>query len=174
MPAIAAAVREALGSEDPKAVLRRADRERRQLAEVAASRLGGKTVVTISNSSLVARAVLKARPPQTEVVLQDADDEGRLLVAELHLNGLAARTVSLGEVAAEIAVIGSDAVFDDGAFVNRRGTASLIERMRTLPVLVLTERWKRVPGPAPLEWPEADLFEIVQPADNVVLLAVSR
>jgi translation initiation factor 2B subunit (eIF-2B alpha/beta/delta family) len=171
MPAIAAAVREALNSEDPRAVLRRADAERRRIAELAAGRLRGKRVATISNSSLVARALLNGRPPQTEVVIQAPGDEGYLLLAELQANGLATRATTLEAVAAEAAIVGCDAIFDDGVFVNRRGTADLVRRMEGRPVLVLAERWKRVPGRAPGEWPEPDLFEIVPPAGNVVLVS---
>lgn len=171
MPAIAAALNEALESGDPKAVLRRADAERRRVAEMAARKLKGWKVATISNSSLVARALLNARPLLTQVVLGDERDEGALLLAELHANRVPAVGVDIGSVAAEIAVVGCDAVFDDGTFVNRRGTAALVKHLHPRPVLVLTERWKRVSGPPPIEWPEPDLFEIVAYEENVELLS---
>jgi translation initiation factor 2B subunit (eIF-2B alpha/beta/delta family) len=174
MPAIAAAVREALESGDAEAVLKSADGERRRLAQSAAQRLRGRTVATISNSSLVARTLLNARPPLTQVVVQGEDDEGTLLLAELHATGLAAVAVDIGALEAGIAVTGCDAHFDDGTFVNRRGTATLVSRMHPRPVLVLTERWKHVSGPAATRWPEPDLFELVAPADNVELLGLSR
>jgi translation initiation factor 2B subunit (eIF-2B alpha/beta/delta family) len=160
-----------LSSEDPRAVIRRADAERRRIAEHAAGRLRGTTAATISNSSLVARALLKARPPRTEVVIQGPDDEGHLLLAELQANGLAASATTLRTVAAEVAIVGCDALFDDGLFVNRRGTADLIATMEERPVLVLAERWKRVTGKAPATWPEPDLFEIVDPGGNVVVVS---
>jgi hypothetical protein len=71
--------------------------------------------------------------------------------------------VSFAELDAEIAVVGCDAVFDDGSFVNRRGTKALVER---LPTLVLVDRWKRIGGPPPHSWPMPELFELV-PGDTV-------
>jgi translation initiation factor 2B subunit (eIF-2B alpha/beta/delta family) len=170
MPAIAAAVEAALESGDVAAVLRRADAERRRVAERAAARLRGRIVATISNSSLVTRALIKARPRRTEVAVEGERDEGHLLLSELRANGLPCVLASVVDLDAEIAAVGCDAVFPDGAFVNRRGTAALVARMAPRPVLVLTERWKRVEGPAPAEWPEPDLFEIVSPAANIELL----
>src|SRR5215831_9933050 len=76
MPAIAAAAREALAGGDVRAVLRRADAERRRVAAAAADALRGHDVVaTISNSSLVARALVLTRPALVEVVIEDAEDE---------------------------------------------------------------------------------------------------
>src|SRR5215470_17936096 len=70
MPALAAAAHEALAAGDVQAVLRRADAERRLVAAAAAERLRGvDRVATISNSSLVARALVLARPPLVEVVV---------------------------------------------------------------------------------------------------------
>jgi hypothetical protein len=117
--------------------------------------------------------LLKARPPLTQVVLRGEEDEGRVLLAELRATGLVAAGVDIGEVDAEIAVVGCDAYFDDRTFVNRRGTAALVNRLHPRPVLVLTERWKRIAGPTPGRWPEPDLFEIMAPAENVDLLGLS-
>src|SRR5215472_6344407 len=84
MPALAAAAREALTRKDVRAVMRRADAERRDVAAEAADRLRGRDVVaTISNSSLVARALVLLRPPLVEVVVAGEGDEGHLLLAEL-------------------------------------------------------------------------------------------
>ena len=173
LPAIAAAVEEAITAGDPRSVLRRADAERRRVADLAARRLREKVVATISNSSLVARALIVARPPNTLVVVEGPDDEGHLLVAELRASRLGVEAVGLDEVAAGIGVVGCDALFDGGAFVNRRGTAALARRLRPRPVLVLAERWKRVSGEAPEEWFEPELFEVVAPAANLALI-VSR
>src|SRR5258708_40375481 len=118
MPAIAAAAREALAAGDVRVVLRRADAERRRVAAAAADRLRGEALVaTISNSSLVARALVLARPAMVEVVVEDADDEGHLLLAELAATGIAARTVV--RPAALLAVVGCDAVVAASRLVNR-------------------------------------------------------
>lgn len=164
MPALAAAAREALTRRDVRAVLRRADAERRGVAAAAADLLRGRgAVATISNSSLVARALVLLRPPLVEVVVGAERDEGHLLLAELAATAVAARAVR--QPAASVAVVGCDAVFGDGGFVNRLGTGRLVA---TLPeVLVLTERWKRVGGPTPDTWPASDLFEVVAPSPNV-------
>lgn len=69
MPAIAAAVGEALADGDVREVLRRADAERRRVAATAAARLSGRRVATLSNSSLVTRALVLAQPEQVEVVV---------------------------------------------------------------------------------------------------------
>jgi hypothetical protein len=167
MPALAAAAHEALAAGDVQAVLRRADAERRAVAAAAAERLRDEErVVTISNSSLVARALVLARPPLVEVVVENERDEGHLLLAELAATGIAARAVA--RPTARVAVVGCDAVFADGGFVNRRGTARLVGRLPQ--VLVLTERWKHVGGPTPAAWPAPELFEIVRPSPNVRLV----
>src|SRR5215472_3174579 len=77
MPALAAAAREALAAGNVRAVLRRADAERRRVAAEAAARLRGEErVATISNSSLVARTLVLLRPPLVEVVVHGGGDPG--------------------------------------------------------------------------------------------------
>jgi translation initiation factor 2B subunit (eIF-2B alpha/beta/delta family) len=167
MPALAAAAREALGAGDVQAVLRRAAAARRRVAAEAADRLRGEDrVMTISNSSLVARALVLLRPPLVEVLVEDDRDEGRLLLAELAATDIAAAAVR--RPSARVAVVGCDAVFADGGFVNRRGTSRLVAEARE--VLVLAERWKRVEGPTPAAWPVPELFELVRPSPNVRLV----
>jgi hypothetical protein len=164
MPALAAAAREALAAGDVRAVLRRADAERRRVAAEAAGLLHGREVVaTISNSSLVARALVLLRPQLVEVVVAGEGDEGHLLLAELAATGVPARAVA--RPAARVAIVGCDAVFADGGFVNRLGTARLVAELPE--VMVLTERWKRVGGPTPAAWPAPELFEVVRPSPNV-------
>jgi len=164
MPALAAAAREALAGGDVRVVLRRADAERRQVAAEAADRLrGAEVVATISNSSLVARALVILRPPLVQVVVEGEHDEGHLLLAELAAAGVPARAVT--RPTAPVAVVGCDAVFADGGFVNRLGTARLVAQVPQ--VLVLTERWKRVGGPTPAAWPAPELLEVVPPSRNV-------
>ncbi|HUY74411.1 MAG TPA: hypothetical protein VMW11_07855, partial [Candidatus Dormibacteraeota bacterium] len=163
MPAIAAAISEAMESGDMRAVIRRADAERRRVARSAIRALARRRVATISNSSLVARALVYASPASVQVVVYGPADEGHLLVSDLLAAGLRASPATLAEFEAEIAVVGCDAVFDDGTFVNRRGTRALVDR---LPTLVLVDRWKRVGGPAPASWPRPELFELI-PGDRV-------
>jgi translation initiation factor 2B subunit (eIF-2B alpha/beta/delta family) len=163
MPAIAAAVAEATAVGDVRAVIRRADAERRRVARSAMRALRRRRVATISNSSLVARALVYASPIHVQVVVFGPADEGHALVSDLRAAGLNAEPVALAELEADIAVVGCDAVFDDGSFVNRRGTKSLVE---LLPTLVLVDRWKRIGGPAPQSWPKPELFELV-PGDRV-------
>jgi hypothetical protein len=163
MPAIAAAVHEALAAGNVREVIRRADAERRRVARSAMRALRRRRVATISNSSLVARALIYASPIATQVVVRGPADEGHALVADLRAAGLSAGPVSLAELDADIAVVGCDAVFDDGSFINRRGTRALVER---LPTLVLIDRWKRIGGPPPRSWPMPELLELV-PGDSV-------
>jgi translation initiation factor 2B subunit (eIF-2B alpha/beta/delta family) len=168
MPALAAAAADAVAAGDVRTVLRRADTERRLVAAAAAERLRGEgRVATISNSSLVARALVRARPPLVEVVVDGPRDEGSLLVAELTATGITA--IAVGRPTAGIAVVGCDAVFADGGFVNRRGTRRLADGIPE--VLVLVERWKRVDGPTPDTWPNPELFEVVPPLDGVRLVS---
>jgi translation initiation factor 2B subunit (eIF-2B alpha/beta/delta family) len=167
MPALAAAAREALAAGDVQTVLRRADAERRSVAALAADLLrGDERVATISNSSLVARALVLLRPPLVEVLVENERDEGHLLLAELAATGIAAQAVR--RASARAAVVGCDAVFADGGFVNRRGTSRLVAEVRR--VLVLTERWKRRDGPTPAAWPAPELFEVVRPSPGVRLV----
>jgi translation initiation factor 2B subunit (eIF-2B alpha/beta/delta family) len=168
MPALAAAAGEVLAAGDVRAVLRRADAERRRVAAAAAERLRGHDrVATISNSSLVARALVVARPPLVEVVVEDEHDEGHLLLAELAATRISASAVARAR--ASIAVVGCDAVFEDGGFVNRRGTARLVADVPE--ALVLTERWKAVAGGTPAAWPNPDLFEVVPPGPRLRLVS---
>jgi Initiation factor 2 subunit family len=166
MPALAAAAQEALAAGDVPSLLRRADAERRRVAAAAADRLRGEErVATISNSSLVARALVLLRPSLVEVVVEDDRDEGHLLLGELGAAGIPARPVRQPD--ARVAVVGCDAVFADGGFVNRRGTGRLVSGVAE--VLVLTDRWKRLDGPTPPAWPEPELFEVIPPTPKVRL-----
>lgn len=168
MPALAAAAADALAAGDVPSVLRRADAERRSVAALAAERLRtAPMVATISNSSLVARALVLARPALVEVVVEDERDEGHLLLAELAATGVQARPVAAPS--APLAVVGCDAVFRDGGFVNRRGSGRLVAEVPE--VLVLTERWKRIAGPTPASWPNPDLFEVIPPGAGVRLVS---
>ncbi|HET7419013.1 MAG TPA: hypothetical protein VFL27_01375 [Candidatus Dormibacteraeota bacterium] len=163
MPAIAAAVREAMESGDSRAVIRRADAERRRVARAAMRTLRRRRVATISNSSLVERALVYASPLLVQVVVEDAGDEGHVLVANLTAGGIHAIAVPFTALDADVAVVGCDAVFDDGTFMNRRGTLALVTRM---PALVLVDRWKRVGGPAPDASRVPEPFELI-PGDRV-------
>jgi len=158
MPSIAAAVNEALAEGDVRRVIRRADAERWRVARAAMRSLRRRRVATISNSSLVARALVYASPTHVQVVVSGPKDEGHLLVRDLVAAGIAAEAVPLTRLDAEIAVVGCDAVFDDGSFINRRGTRQLVDR---LPTLVLADRWKRVGGPPPPTWPLPERFELI-------------
>ena len=163
MPAIKLAIAEALAEGDVRQVIRRCDAERRRVARSAMRSLARRRVVTISNSSLVSRALVYANPSQVQVVVDGPEDEGHLLVADLGAAGISATAVRLQEADGEIAVVGCDAVFDDGTFVNRKGTRALVERF---PTLVLVDRWKRIGGPAPDAWLLPCLFELV-PGERV-------
>jgi hypothetical protein len=163
MPAIAGAVSEALAAGDVRLVIRRADAERRRVARAAMRSLRRRRVATISNSSLVARALVYSSPLFVQVLVDGPADEGHALVADLRAAGLRADPASLADLDAEVAVVGCDAVFDDGSFINRRGTAALVDRF---PTLVLVDRWKRVGGPRPKRWPHPELFELI-PGDRV-------
>lgn len=163
LPAIEAAVAEALEAGDVRAVIRRADAERRRVARAAMRVLRRKRVATISNSSLVERALVYASPLSVQVMVSGPGDEGHVLVANLKADGVKAVAADLAEIVAEIAVVGCDAVFDDGSFINRRGTLALADRF---PTIVLVDRWKRIGGPPPKTWPSPDLFELV-PGDRI-------
>jgi len=171
MPAIAAAVDEVLRESDVRAVLRRADSARQRVVAEALPRLSAhRRVATISNSSLVTRLLLSARPASTVIAVEDPGDEGWLLVAELRAVGLEAQVASMDDVDADVTVVGCDAIFDDHGFVNRRGTSRLLARMGARPAIVLGEPWKVVPGPSPVRWHEPERFEVVAPPGNVVIL----
>jgi translation initiation factor 2B subunit (eIF-2B alpha/beta/delta family) len=171
MPAIAAAVDEALREGDVRAVLRRADAARRRVVAEALRELGAhRRVATISNSSLATRLLVSARPVYTVVAVEDQGDEGWLLLAELRAVGLEAQAAPVDDVDADVAVVGCDAIFDDHGFVNRRGTSRLLARMGAHPAIVLGEPWKVVPGPSPPSWPEPERFEVVAPTGNMTIL----
>lgn len=160
LPAIAAAVSEAMADGDVRATIRRADAERRRIARAAARSLHRRRVATIGNSALVARALVYGGPAAVQVVVGREDgDEGRLLSADLRAAGLFVETLTLDAVEADLAVVGCEAVFDDGTFAARRLTRQLVER---LPTLVLVDRWKRVHAPPPAGWP-GERYELIPP-----------
>jgi len=163
MPSIAAAVNEALEEGDVRRVIRRTDAERQRVARAAMRTIRRRIVATISNSSLVARALVYAGPRSVQVVVSGPRDEGHLLVSDLRAAGHSIVAIPMSRLDAEVAVVGCDAVFDDGSFINRRGTRQLVDR---LPTLVLADRWKRIGGPPPTSWPAPERFELI-PGDRV-------
>ncbi len=163
MPAISSAVTEAMNTDDIRATIRRADSERRRVARAAARSLHRRRVATMSNSALVARALVYGGPSRTQVVVASRDDEGWHLAADLRTTGLEVEVVGLDHVDAEVAIVGCEAVFADGTFIARRGTRALVDR---LPTLVLADRWKRLDTMPPARWPSSDRFEMV-PGDEV-------
>ncbi|HEV3233012.1 MAG TPA: hypothetical protein VG329_00505 [Candidatus Dormibacteraeota bacterium] len=170
MPAIGEIAREGAGVPQPPLLLRHLEAEHARVAAEAAISIGdGAVVATISNSSMVARVLRLARPSLVQVHVSGLSDEGYELVSALAAEDIAAAAVPVGSdsPAADLAVVGCDALFDDGGFVNRRGTADLVAAMAPRPTLVLGDRWRQVPGATPPGWPEADAFEVVPPRDTV-------
>jgi hypothetical protein len=173
MPLIGIAVSLALQIGDPEAVIKRLERERRKVAERAAEALVGYTSgVTISNSSAVANALRLSAIRNTQVVVAGPADEGYAMVKLLRRAGISAKAVSVGESDAAIGLVGCDALFTDGSFVNRLGTAELARQLAPRVVLVLAESLKWVDHAAPTAWPEPELFEIVRPAANIQIISV--
>ena len=162
LPAIGAAVKEALADGDVRATIRRADAERRRIARAAARSLHRRRVATISNSALVARALVYGGPARTQIVVAGSDDEGWSLAVDLRTAGLQVDVISLKQLDAELAVVGCEAVFSDGTFVARSGTRALVE---LLPTLVLVDRWKRIDSMPPPNWPAPDRYEMVRGGD---------
>jgi translation initiation factor 2B subunit (eIF-2B alpha/beta/delta family) len=171
MPAIATIAREAARLQDPLDLLVEIEAEHEGVARDAAALVpGNASVATISDSSLVERVLRRAAPARVVVGVAGATDEGHQLVARLRAAGLDAFALSLAELDADLAVIGCDAIFDDGGFVNRAGTAVLITRLSKRPVIVVGDRWRRVAGPTPALWSEPELFEPVRGAANIAVL----
>jgi translation initiation factor 2B subunit (eIF-2B alpha/beta/delta family) len=133
--------------------------------------VGYTSVVTISNSSTVADALKLAALPLITVVVASPADEGHAMVSTLREAGMAAEAVAPGHFDADVGLVGCDAVFTDGSFVNRRGTADLAARLMPRVVFVLADPLRRLDHEAPDTWPEPDLFEIVPSAVNIRILA---
>ena len=172
MPLIANAVRLALEIGDPQIVLTQLGLERQRVAKRAAAALIGYTSgVTISNSSAVADTLKSAGIHSMKVVVAGSDDEGHAMVRILRRAGMSAKAVLVSDSDADIGIVGCDAVFTDGSFINRRGTAELARRLRPRVLLVLAESLKRVDHAAPETWPEPELFELVRPSANIQILA---
>jgi translation initiation factor 2B subunit (eIF-2B alpha/beta/delta family) len=171
MPAIGAVALEAAGLDDPRRLLGEIETDHDRVTAAAAALLEPAGVVaTISDSSLVERVLLAARPRAVQVCVDSPQDEGHNLVGRLRQAGLKVQAAGLAELAADAAVVGSDAVFEDGGFVNRRGTAALVTALAPRATVVVGDRWRRVPGPSPSEWPEPDLFEVVPLAPSLRLV----
>jgi translation initiation factor 2B subunit (eIF-2B alpha/beta/delta family) len=171
MPAIAAIAREAAALQNPDDLLIEIESEHERVANYAERLLAGVTsAATISNSSLVERVLLRARPRRIVVGVADAADEGHRLVARLRAAGLDVRAASIDAMEADLVLVGCDAIFEDGGFVNRLGTATLVARFADRPVIVVGDRWRRMSGPTPGVWPEPELFEPVRPAPNIEIV----
>jgi translation initiation factor 2B subunit (eIF-2B alpha/beta/delta family) len=171
MPAIGSIARHAARLDDPNEVLVQVEAEHRHVADHALTLMTGvSSVATISNSSLVERLLLRGRPDRTSVAVTGEADEGHLLVGRLRHVGLDALAVAMSDLDAEVAIVGSDAIFDDGGFVNRVGTAALVARFASRRVIVLGDHWRHVAGPTPRRWPEPELLELVVAAPNLVLV----
>jgi translation initiation factor 2B subunit (eIF-2B alpha/beta/delta family) len=171
MPAIAAIAREAARLRDPRDLLIEIEAEHEWVAKDAAALVGGAaSVATISNSSLVERVLGRVRPDRIVVAVDGATDEGHQLVARLRVAGLDALAVPMGALDADLAVVSCDAIFEDGGFVNRSGSADLVARFAGRPVIVVGDRWRRVAGPTPALWSEPELFESVSAARNVCVV----
>lgn len=106
-----------------------------------------------------------------KVVVAGPDDEGYAMVRILRRAGMSAKAVLVSDSDADIGVVGCDAVFTDGSFINRRGTADLAAHLRPRVLLVLAESLKRVDHEAPETSPEPELFEMVRPSANIQILA---
>jgi translation initiation factor 2B subunit (eIF-2B alpha/beta/delta family) len=168
MPAIAAIAREAARLPNPRDLLVEIEAEHERVAAEAAPLVAGAaSVATISNSSLVRRVLERAHPGRVVVGVQGTTDEGHRFVADLRATGLEALAVPLDALEADIAVVGCDAMFDDGGFVNRAGTNALVDRLAGWPLIVVGDRWRHVAGSTPAAWPEPELFEPVFAPRNV-------
>ncbi len=174
MPALAGTVRAAAALADPREILRRVEVEHARVASVAAAAVSpDHLVATLSNSSLVRRVLELARPRRVLVLVEGADDEGHRLVEALGESGITAAAVTVevtGEAWADVAVVGCDAIFDDGGFVNRRGTARLLAAILPQPMVVVGDRWRRVTGSTPATWAEPELFEVIPPAPSLAVI----
>ena len=171
MPAIAAIAREAARLRDPRDLLIEIEAQHERIANAAAAMVAGAaSVATISNSSLVERVLGRARPDRIVVGVHGAADEGHQLVARLSAAGLDALAMPVSALDADLAVVGCDAIFLDGGFVNRSGTAELVARFADRPVIVVGDRWRRVARPTPALWSEPELFEPVSAARNVCVV----
>ncbi|UCD37383.1 MAG: hypothetical protein JSW54_11200 [Fidelibacterota bacterium] len=124
------------------------------------------TILTLSNSSLVRRAVLSVSGPiQVLCALSLPGEEGRELAAALNKAGIQATLVAddqlsqrLSEI--EAIVLGADQ-YDNQGFVNKIGSGSLarLAEQSGMPVWVLAEEFKRVPQ-LPELTPESAALEL--------------
>jgi translation initiation factor 2B subunit (eIF-2B alpha/beta/delta family) len=172
MPAIAAIAREAAKLRDPARLLDEIEAEHEGVAQGAAALLAGAaSVATISDSSLVERVLRLARPDRIIVGVQSPTDEGHQLIARLRATGLDALASPVDALDADLAVVGCDAIFEDGGFVNRSGSAKLVAVFASRPVIVVGDRWRRVAGPTLAVWSEPELFEPVGAAPNIRVVA---
>jgi translation initiation factor 2B subunit (eIF-2B alpha/beta/delta family) len=135
--------------------------ERERLVRVARRRFPSRALVlTLSRSESVRRSlvgVASGRRPREVVVLESLPGgEGRAQARDLRREGLRARWVSDSEGAkwaraADLLLIGADAVYQDGSVVHKVGTRRLagIARGAGVPVVVITGHSKAVRRPRP-------------------------
>lgn len=124
----------------------------RQAAAVAAERVAGRRVLSLSRSGTVERALLAADPrPAVFLAESRPGAEGVVVAGELARHGLevtllpdAAMARVADERRVEVVLIGADKVLASGAVVNKTGSrlAALVARELELPFYVVTARDK--------------------------------
>ncbi len=121
------------------------------VAGAAKTLAGLNAVATLSNSSLVRRALLTCDPPpQVLCAVSQPGGEGRHLASMLNEAGIRAALVKDSQQLQRLAqvqavLLGTDQ-YDHSGFINKVGSGELARhaRLREIPVLVLAEEFKRV------------------------------
>ncbi len=130
----------------------------------------GATVLTLSYSSAVARALVEAQPKKINIVLSESrpKNEGRALARFLHKKNIPVTltvdaALGLSVPTADIVLLGSDAVTPE-YFVNKIGSLALclLARRFKVPVFVLTDTFRL------LSKRQLRRRQIVHPAEEVI------
>ncbi|MFW5965359.1 MAG: NUDIX domain-containing protein [Halodesulfurarchaeum sp.] len=140
-----------------------------EAATVAAERLDGAGVFTLSRSSTVDRALEQADPETVAVAISRPGGEGQAVANHLAERGLAVTIVEdsaipVAVASAEVVLLGADTILSTGDVINKTGSAAgaLAAARRDVPVLVASATAKVGPtahakGHPSLDAPETRL-----------------
>lgn len=153
---VAHAYREAAASQRPAAALqsflRKMEAAREGIVRLAREVLPRDVLLTYSRSSLVLAALLALSPRRAIISEGRPLGEGVALAQELAGRGIAVTLVTEAQLAAfvgeaQAVLVGADALFPDGGFLNKVGTRllALAARVEGIPLYVLADTLKVLP-----------------------------
>jgi ribose 1,5-bisphosphate isomerase len=156
-----------LVEEEARGIISARERAAASIAIQLGPALADALVLTHSASATVREAVLHCRPARVTCTASAPFEEGRAFAEDLRAEGLEVDLVEDEDAvaalpAASLFLVGADAVFRDGAVINKVGTRRLAAAATDIGVrtVVACELIKLVPVEGPKRPPEGEVFDL--------------